>query len=201
MAFNPLFLVIGVTLLGIIITAVILGIVNTISGNLEATDVRRLTGNCIESKDSVADLLDTDLVRMRWINGIALAVFILLFILSIVGIFFTGVKGTKNGANTSVSTSTVTSIFTSSLFVFGILGLLFFVFLAYTILYGIMLTKINSVEPECFKGDKADSKSDAALFNSSKNLITTQFIICIVMLFITAIVIGGAIFVKVRKSN
>lgn len=197
MGFNPLIIVAIVTFLGIVISSIILGIANTISGYLNDTDYDDLTGDCANTKEKIFSILDDDISRIRWLNGIMLAIFIVLFILSCIGIYFTWEKSEAD----EKTQSAVTKFFGSPFFLYGILFVLFLIFLIYTIFYGLMLGKISGAEEECFSGDITKDSSDLSNFNRAKNLITTQFVVCLIMLLIVSFSIGGIIFYKIRKSK
>lgn len=197
MGFNPLIIVAIVTFLGIVISSIILAIANTVSGYLEETDYDDLTGDCADTKEKIFNILDQDISRIRWLNGIMLAIFIVLFILSCVGIYFTWESDT-----TDVKTQgAITKFFGSAFFLYVILFVLFLIFLTYTIFYGLMLGKISGADEECFSGDITKDSSDLSNFNKAKNLITTQFVVCLVMFLIVLFSIGGIVFYKIRKSK
>jgi p-aminobenzoyl-glutamate transporter AbgT len=196
MGFNPLIIVAFVTFLGIVISSIILGIANTVSGYLDDTKYIDLVGDCENTKEKIFSIVDDDINRIRWINGIMLAIFIILFILSCVGIYFTWDKDDTD----EKTQSSVVKFFKSSFFLYVVLFILFLIFLVYTIFYGIMLGKISGADEDCF-GD--DSKDNIKLgnFNKAKNLITTQFITCLFMFIVILFIIGGIIFYKARKAT
>lgn len=195
MAFNPLLLVAVITFFGIVISSVILAIINTITDYLIATDYDKLPQTCSDTKEKITSIVDEDIDRIRWMNGIMLAIFIIVFILSCVGIYFTGLSGSKEAQ------SAIGKFFQSSLFLYIVLFGLFIIFLIYTIFYGILLGKIVSSEADCFSGDPSNKSSDIGNFTRARNLIITQFIICIIMLVLVSIITGVIFIYKYKKSS
>jgi hypothetical protein len=195
----PLVVIAVITFLGIVISSIILGIANTVSGYLDDTDYDQLSGDCEETKEYIFKIVDEDIGRLRWLNGIMLAIFILLFILSCVAIYFTYNTDVEGGIDLAKSGASV--FFSGGLFLYVILLMLFIIFLVYTIFYGIMLGRINSADSKCFSGDAIKENSDLGNFNRAKNLILTQFAVCFLMLIVVSIIIGVIIFYKYRKSQ
>jgi magnesium-transporting ATPase (P-type) len=202
MANIPLIITAIVTFLGIVISSIILGIVNTVSAYLEDTDYDNLIGDCEESKQIIFQILDEDIGRLRWLNGIMLAIFILLFIMTCVGIYFSSREKDINEVTNESVKPLGTLFFSGGFFLYVILGLLFVIFLIYTIFYGIMLGRINNVDADCFPNDTLNlEKSKLTNFNRAKNLILVQFVTCFIMLLIVSILIGSIIFYRVRSSK
>ena len=195
-----------ITFLGIVISSIILGIANTISGYLNETGYDSLSGDCTDTKENIFKIVDEDLNRLRWLNGIMLAIFILLFILSCIGIYFTRMNDEEDSSVLKATPnelvkSGAAGFFSGGFFLYSILGMLFVIFLVYTIFYGIMLGRINSADSTCFSGDIVKDKSELGNFNRAKNLILTQFAVCFLMLIVVSIIIGVVIFYKYRKSK
>jgi hypothetical protein len=202
----PLIICAVITFLGIVISSVILAIANTVSGYLDETNYDKLSGDCENTKESIFTIVEEDLGRLRWLNGIMLAIFILLFILSCVGIYFTSNMEDEDGESKGLSAndlakSGASSFFAGGFFLYIILFMLFGIFLVYTIFYGIMLGRINSADSTCFSGDAIKDNSELGNFNRAKNLILTQFAVCFMMLIVVSIIIGVIIFYKYRKSQ
>lgn len=195
MAFNPLILVAVITFFGIVISSVILAIINSITDYLIASDYDKLPQTCSDTKEKITSIVDEDINGIRWLNGIMLAIFIIVFILSCVGIYFTGLSGSKEVQ------SAIAKFFKSNLFLYIVLFGLIIIFLIYTIFYGVLLGKISSSEADCFSGDPSNKSSDIGNFNRARNLIGTQFIVCIIMLVFVSIITGVIFIYKYKKSS
>lgn len=200
MAFNPLIIVAVITFFGIVISSVILAIINSIADYLIATGYDKLPQTCSDTKEKITSIVDEDITRIRWMNAIMLVIFIIVFILSCVGIYFTGLSGSGLSGSKEVQ-SAIGKFFKSSLFLYIVLFGLIIIFLIYTIFYGILLGKIASSEADCFSGDPSNKSSDIGNFNRARNLIVTQFIVCIIMLILVSIIIGVIFIYKYKKSS
>lgn len=189
-----------VSLLGIIICSVILGIINTVNDNLNSSNYKNKSDTtCGNNKTLINNALES-ISTLRVINGILLALFILLFIIIIVALFI--FNRSKSKAKFDANTANwLLKITLNKPFFFIVMGLLFFIFLGYTIAYGIMFSNLNTVNKTCFSGSIDTEGTEANYFNNALNGAKYQFIGCLIMLIVTTIAIGISIFIVVRSKR
>lgn len=178
-------------IVGIVFTSIVLGVINNISENLNDTNYKSKPVECTASKEKIDKVLDT-IKTVRFINGILLAVFIVMFLIILAVIFFSSTKTRGSG---------IGGLILNRYFLFIMLFIVFVIFLSYTIIYGIMLTNLNDVNKNCFTGPASIEDTELNHFDRALSNTRTQFILCIIMTIVIAFIFGIAIFVAVKFLN
>jgi uncharacterized protein (UPF0333 family) len=183
-------------LLGIVITAVILGILNSITDNLNETNYKTKTGDCASIKDKIDGVLDT-ISTFRLINGLLLGLFILLFLLMIVAAVFYFKSGKKSENKGNFLSNIILNRWT-----FIIIMVIFLVlFLTYTIVYGTIFGNLNGIDKKCFQGDENIPDTEKYVFSNALSQARIQFFTCLFMLIIVIVAIGIGIFVIFKSKK